>query len=112
MSALIVAASFLIAVAGRAIDVDPDSPFLYPAAPARIEAAPDGDVVETPPPTESPATDSALTAAPAVYDPAGDGTERDADLGLLADGNPDTAWRTERWDQPLQTLSVWKTTKR
>lgn len=36
-----------------------------------------------------------------VFDPPpGDGHERDADVGLAADGNPATAWRTQRYTRP------------
>ena len=102
ISAVLIAASFSIAVAARGIDVDPDSPFLYPAAPVQ---APPGD---DPPPsvttTAVTPSDDRLPVVAATYDPEGDGTERDGDLGLLTDGDPDTAWRTERYFSPLGTV--------
>jgi hypothetical protein len=106
VSTMLIVAAMFIAVLGRIIDDDPDSPFLYPAAPAAGAIADDG----TDPDSESPTPpvdggDGALEADAAVYDPPpGDGVERDADLGLLGDGDNSTAWRTERYFSPLRDI--------
>lgn len=41
-----------------------------------------------------------LAALPTVFDPFGSGVERDQDLPNLVDGNPETFWRTERYQRP------------
>jgi hypothetical protein len=99
-------AALLIAAAGLAIDVDPDSPFLFPATPqiptTSTTAAPAPPTTAVPTP---PATDSVLLAAiPAVYDPLGDGTERDSFLAAVADDDTATTWRTERYFNPLPRI--------
>ncbi|MCJ7754791.1 MAG: hypothetical protein MUP13_09520, partial [Thermoanaerobaculales bacterium] len=38
------------------------------------------------------------------YDPDGDGTEHDENIGKIVDGNPTTSWRTERYFDPLPQL--------
>jgi hypothetical protein len=86
-----------------AMDVDEDSPFLFPATPP------------APPPTQPAAAATTTTVAPPVeqaalgfvvevHDPFGDGVERDRDLPLLADDDLDTAWRTESYSSPLTAL--------
>ena len=53
-----------------------------------------------------PSVDDAqeISVIGAVYDPFGDGGERNADLALSTDGNESTGWRTERYFDPLQTI--------
>ncbi len=102
--ALLLLAATLTAVAGRAIDVDPDSPFLFPAAPAPTAAPPP---TTTPPTTTTEATPTEpgrLSVTVAVYDPEGDLTERDSEAPNAIDGDPTTAWRTERYFSPLPAL--------
>jgi hypothetical protein len=41
-----------------------------------------------------------------VYDPLGDGTERDSLLGAVADGDTTTTWRTERYFNPLPRIKA------
>jgi hypothetical protein len=45
------------------------------------------------------------------YDPFGDGDENDEELGRLFDNDPDTAWRSETYRQPLssakQGVGIW-----
>jgi hypothetical protein len=57
-------------------------------------------------PTTEPSVDDAqeISVIGAVYDPFGDGGERNADLALSTDGNESTGWRTERYFDPLQTI--------
>jgi hypothetical protein len=43
----------------------------------------------------------ALAAAPESFDPFGSGGEHDDELGLATDGDPGTAWTTERYDNRL-----------
>ena len=102
-AALLLVAALLISAAGMAMDVDPDSPFLFPATPP------------APPSTQPEAAASTTTVAPPtqleavpfeveVHDPFGDGEERDRDLPLLADDDLETAWRTESYSSPLTAL--------
>ena len=94
---LVVVAVLVLSVLGLSIDVDPDSPFLYPAAPAEREHAT--------PPTTSQVTDgpteSALPAVVTVYDPFGDGIENDEALAAVVDGRRTTFWETEPYPSPL-----------
>lgn len=86
-----------LSVVGLAIDVDPDSPFLYPAAPA--EQPPDA------PPSTAPATDAptegSIAAVATVYDPFGDGAENDEMVSAALDGDSTTAWETEPYPNSL-----------
>jgi serine/threonine protein kinase len=101
LSAGLIVAALLIAIAGRAIDVDPDSPFLYPAAPPPAPASTSPPTTVEPPPDDS---GDRIPAQARVYDPEGDGTERDADVGRMLDGNPATSWSTERYFSPLSSV--------
>ena len=101
---VLVAAALTVATAGLALDVDPDSQFLFPATPS-------ADVVVTTPPTTATTTSPPLrddqvelTATVAVFDPFGDDSEHDSELPRLVDADPSTAWRTERYFAPLQLL--------
>jgi hypothetical protein len=100
--------ALLVAFAGRAIDVDPDSPFLFPAAPA--PTTPTVATTTTPATTDPPTTVvgdvRALATTITVYDPEGDGTERDSEVRAAIDGDPDTGWRTERYFSPLPLLKA------
>ncbi|MDJ0960751.1 MAG: protein kinase [Acidimicrobiia bacterium] len=97
-------AALLVAVAGRAIDVDPDSPFLFPAAPAPTAPAPTTTPPTVPPTVGDPAEGGRLAVTIAVYDPSGDGTERDSEAPNAIDEDPSTGWRTERYFSPLPAL--------
>lgn len=95
--AAVVVAILALSVIGLGIDVDPDSPFLYPAAPAEQDpAAP----TSTAPPTDTP-TEDAIPALATVYDPFGDGFENDETVTAVVDGIPSTVWRTEPYPDPL-----------
>ncbi len=98
------AAALLLAGIGLALNIDPDSPLLFPATP---QASP---TTTTPPPTTI-ATTTTVTDGPAplsfvaaVHDPFGDGTELDERLAELSDADPETGWRTERYFDPLPDL--------
>ncbi len=41
-----------------------------------------------------------------VFDPLGDGEERDSELVNLTDGDPETAWRTESYFDPLPLIKA------
>ena len=75
-----------IAVVGLAIDVDPDSPFLFPATPQRVRAT----TVDTSDGShrygrsDCPAATELIAAAATSFDPFGDnGSERESDIPLL-----------------------------
>lgn len=96
--------ALLVAVAGRAIDVDPDSPFLFPAAPAPTAPVATTTVPPTSPTVTQPDAGGRMSATVTVYDPEGDGTERDSEAEFAIDGDLETGWRTERYFSPLPAL--------
>jgi hypothetical protein len=94
---VVVVATLILSAIGFAIDVDPNSPFLYPAAPSQQENA-------TPPNPTVDATTESETAVPAVasvYDPFGDGVENDETVDAIVDGNRVSVWETEPYPNPL-----------
>ncbi|MEA2010137.1 MAG: hypothetical protein U9N78_05485, partial [Actinomycetota bacterium] len=95
--AFVVAVVLGLSVLGLSIDVDPDSPFLYPAAPAEQDHATPTSTVES---TDTP-TETALPAVVSVYDPFGDGIENDEALSAVADGERSSTWETEPYPSPL-----------
>jgi hypothetical protein len=95
--AVVLVAVLVLSVLGLSIDVDPDSPFLYPAAPADQEHA---TPTVTVPATTTP-TEKAVPAVATVYDPFGDGIENDETLAAVIDGQGATAWETEPYPSPL-----------
>lgn len=95
--AFVLAAVLILSVVGLSIDVDPDSPFLYPAAPAKQEQT---SPANTAPATDTP-TENAIPAVVTVYDPFGDGIENDESLAAVVDGDRTTAWETEPYPAPL-----------
>ncbi len=101
---LLLTVALLVAVAGRAIDVDPDSPFLFPAAPAPTAPTPTTAAPTAPPTVVEPDGGGQLAATVAVYDPSGDRKERDAEAPNAIDDDPTTGWRTERYFSPLPAL--------
>ncbi len=64
------------------------------AAATGIVLAPDGDGG-----IDAPATVPLTLSAVRDYDPQGDGTENPAERGQAIDGDPETAWYTERYQQ-------------
>jgi len=96
--ALVVVLVLVLSIVGFSIDVDPDSPFLYPANPSEHEA----NTPVNPPTDEAPPSDLAVPAVASVYDPYGDGTENDETIGAVVDGNRGTSWETETYPDPLE----------
>ncbi len=94
----------LVGAAGLAIDVDPDSPFLFPATPPAVTTTTSSASGAT---TTSSATvpTGSLAATAAVYDPFGDQAERDSEVPNVLDGDLETSWRTERYFDPLARLN-------
>lgn len=91
---------------GLAIDVDPDSPFLFPATPP-IDRTVTTTTTTVPPSTTLPEPPpGALASEPGVYDPFGDESEHERLLPNLIDGDVDTFWRTERYFDPLPELKA------
>jgi len=100
---MLLVSAVVIAIVGLVIDVDPDSPFLFPATPAVARVV--TTTTSLPPVTTIPeAAPGALAVESSVYDPFGDESERERDLPLLTDGDFGTAWRTERYFDPLPLL--------
>jgi len=106
-ASLLLAVALLVAAAGLSIDVDPNSPFLFPATPqSRPTTAPGTDAgpSETLPPASGDGSES-VTVRATSFDPFGDNrSERESDIPLLSDGDPSTAWRTERYFSPLSSI--------
>ncbi len=99
---VLVVAAAIIAVIGLSIDTDNDSPFLFPATPQ-----PRPVVTTTSPPPGSTTTTlpaGLIGFSAVVADPYGDGTEHDDRLPLLADGDTETSWTTERYFDPLPLI--------
>ncbi len=104
--------ALVVAVVGLSITTDPDSPFLFPVTPTRITSPPlttttadTGNVSSTT--STTIVTNGArfiLGADPAVFDPDGDGEERNRDLPKLVDGDPTSTWRTERYFAEIQLI--------
>jgi serine/threonine protein kinase len=101
---MLLVTALLVAGVGLAIDVDPDSPFLFPATPPVSRAPGTTTTTTTTTTTLAEPAPGVLTATPSAYDPFGDGSERERDLGNLVDGDFDTSWRTERYFDPLSLL--------
>ncbi len=98
----VVAAILAVAALGLAVDIDPDSAFLYPAAPAETPTpAPDTTI-----PVEEEPVNESITAAAAAFDPLGDGAENDGDAAAAIDGDRSTGWETERYPEPISTTKA------
>lgn len=98
-SALLVVVALVISAAGVAIEVDPESPFLYPAVPANSAAPP--PVLGDARPVGSSET---LNAEASGYDPSGGTFPNVDDLALVLDGARSTAWRTDTYAGPLSAV--------
>lgn len=104
-AAMLLLSAIVVSGVGLAIDVDPDSPFLFPATPPVDRVISNPTTTTVPPQTTVPAVAPGLLAAePNVYDPLGDQSERERDLPLLIDGDFNTSWRTERYFDPLPRI--------
>jgi hypothetical protein len=102
-ASILLISAVVLAGVGLAIDVDPDSPFLFPATPPIARAATTTSSVPTTTTLAVPAP-GVVAAEPGVYDPFGDGSERERDLANLVDGSLDSTWRTERYFDPLSLI--------
>lgn len=100
---MLMVSALVVAGIGLAIDVDPDSPFLFPATPPVNRAI--NPTTTIPATTTVPdAAPRTIAAEPAIYDPFGDESERERDLANLVDGDFATTWRTERYFDPLPLI--------
>ncbi|GMQ85470.1 MAG: hypothetical protein BMS9Abin07_1036 [Acidimicrobiia bacterium] len=86
-----------LAALGLRLDIDPDSPFLYPAASSEREP--------TAPTTTIPVVlapvDRSMATTAIAYDPLGDGAENNDDAEAVLDGDRETSWQTEHYPGPL-----------
>jgi serine/threonine protein kinase len=98
VSAALVAVALGIAATGGTIEVDPSSPFLFPAVPADGLATPP-TVVTLPPLTGSPA----LVTEAVGWDPSGSDFPDPDDLALILDDARSTAWTTDTYFTPFGT---------
>ena len=98
----VVIAILALATLGFAIDIDPDSPFLYPAAPAERQPAPP----ETTIPVVEAEADVSIATNAAAYDPLGDGAENSDSAAAAIDGDRSTSWQTEQYTDPLSTTKA------
>jgi hypothetical protein len=92
--------ALILSVIGFAIDVDPNSPFLYPAAPSEQDNATPQEPVVDP---DTPA-DATIPAVAHVYDPLGDGLENDETVAAVVDGDRASVWKTEPYPDPLSQI--------
>lgn len=100
VSAVLIAAALFLSAAGTAIEVDPESPFLFPAVPAEAAA---------PTPTlgnGSPAEDSeALVAEATGFHPSSETFPNEDALQLVVDESRSTSWRTLDYVGSAATIS-------
>jgi hypothetical protein len=96
--AFIVVVAIVVSLFGMAIDFDPSSPFLYPAAPSNRE--PQAPAL-TAAPRAATGNQGRVRVTADAYDPFGDGVEEDELAGAAVDGDRATAWRTETYRVPL-----------
>ena len=92
ISAVLIGAALALSAAGIAIDVDPASPFLFPAVPA--ENGLPTPVIAPPP---SPPQSRALIAEATGFDPLGGAFPNADDLVLIVDEARTTAWETDTY---------------
>jgi serine/threonine protein kinase len=100
---MLLVSAVVIAGIGLAIDVDPDSPFLFPATPP-VDRAVNTTTTLPSTTTSAGATPQTIAAQPDVYDPFGDQAEREQDLPNVVDGDFASSWRTERYFDPLSLI--------
>jgi hypothetical protein len=104
-AAMLLVSALVIAGIGLAIDVDPDSPFLFPATPPIARDVTPTTIVPADTTTTVPeVAPGTVSADPGVYDPFGDESEHERQLPNLVDGDFSTSWRTERYFDPLPRL--------
>ncbi|HSL27210.1 MAG TPA: hypothetical protein VLA54_13105 [Acidimicrobiia bacterium] len=100
-AALVLLAAGLIAL-GRVLAGD----ISVPVIPGPPVTGPTSTTVAPTPTTSAPADSRPPVAvvAAATYDPYGEGGENDGSIGAVVDGDPTTAWRTERYRDPVELL--------
>jgi Protein tyrosine and serine/threonine kinase len=99
---VLVVAAAIIAGVGLSIDTNSESPFLFPATP---QPRPVVTTTSFPPVSTTTTLPAGLVGFSAIVaDPFGDGTEHDDRIPLLADGDVDTSWTTERYFDPLPRI--------
>ena len=94
---------------GSLLEVSPTSRVLAPAIPGPTVTIPVQTTTTT---TTTPVVTQVVLAPPepvdvrsvAAFDPLGDGQEHSATVDRLIDGDQETAWRTERYFDPLPLL--------
>ncbi len=101
VSAALIAAALLLSAIGVAVDVDQESPFLFPAVPA--DPIPRAPVVGDARPVRA---SDALVADPAAYDPSGRGFPNVDALPAIIDDARSTSWRTDTYGAPLNDVEV------
>ncbi|MCH7668867.1 MAG: hypothetical protein IIC71_06665 [Acidobacteria bacterium] len=103
-AAVLVVFAGVISVVGLSIDADPNSAFLFPATP---KIQPVVTTTTTPPKATTTTPPTGLVGFTVeVADPFGDGSEHDDLLPLLADGDIETSWTTERYFDPLPLIKA------
>lgn len=92
-----------IVAIGLVLPSGPESPILFPnsldAGTTTLIVVPTSTVTTT-----DLNVESSLVVRAFSYDPDGDGTEHDENIGKIIDGDPATSWRTERYFDPLPQL--------
>lgn len=102
---VLLVAALIIAAAGLSIDVDPDSPFLFPATPQEIVSGGEDTTDGTTPPPPEPGGSDEVAVTATSFDPFGDnGAENESEVPLIHDADTGTAWSTERYFSPLSSV--------
>lgn len=105
-TALVLLGTGLVAL-GRLFSVDRGAPVLFPPkqGPSTTLALPTTTTtVAIPAEDESPPLHALRVTSVNAFDPYGGGTENNAHLGNLVDGDVSTTWRTEHYFDPLPLI--------
>jgi hypothetical protein len=95
---IVVVLVLILSIVGFSINVDPDSPFLYPASPSEQPGVkPANPSIEADTPTAA-----AVPSVASIYDPFGDGVENDEMVGAVVDGSKASRWESEIYPDPLE----------
>ena len=108
VAAVLAGVALVVIVLGFALDASSDSSLLFPVG----EPTPPPTVAPSVATTQlsgddaplSPPSPGLVVTAVGAFDPFGDGTERDGEVGSMLDGQASTSWRTERYFDPLQLI--------
>lgn len=103
-AALLAIIAIGIVAIGLVLPPGSDSGVMFPVNPGSTTTTVNlaTTVVTTAPPVSPGSTATIVRAF--SYDPFGDGSEHDASIPNLTDGDPATVWRTERYFDPLPRL--------